>query len=138
MSSKFILFLLLLLINNFKLINNELSDHFQYGDLSDTGDMINITDYYNLSILVSTSKNIYTGFPPKIKTIITSTITRFSSGVTINENNLLMSCLDGKILTKININTGEETELCPSLSFTNPSQKICSISLYNNKVFLFY
>ena len=49
-----------------------------------------------------------------------------------------MSCLDGKILTKININTGEETELCPSLSFANPSQKICSISSYNNKVFLIY
>ena len=138
MSSTFNLFLLLLLINNFKLINNELSDHFQYGDLSDTGDMINITDYYNLSILVSTSKNIYTGFPPTFKRTITSTITNFSSGVTINENYLLMSCLDGKILTKININTGEETDLCPSLSFSNSSQKICSISSYNNKVYLVY
>ena len=49
-----------------------------------------------------------------------------------------MSCLDGKILTKININTGEETDLCPSLSFNNSSQKICSISSYNNKVFLVY
>jgi uncharacterized protein YuzB (UPF0349 family) len=49
-----------------------------------------------------------------------------------------MSCLDGKILTKININTGEETDLCPSLSFSNSSQKICSISSYNNKVYLVY
>jgi hypothetical protein len=100
--------------------------------------MINITDYYNLSILVSTSKNIYTGFPPTLKSTINSKITNFSSGVTINENYLLMSCLDGKILTKININTGEETDLCPSLSFSYPSEKICSISSYYNKVFLVY
>ena len=100
--------------------------------------MINIADYHNLSILVSTSKNIYAGFPPKLKSKITSIITKFSSGVTINENYLLMSCLDAKILTKININTGEETDLCPSLSFSSPSQQICSISSYNNKVFLIY
>ena len=59
MPSKTISFFLLLIIN-IKLIITELSNDFQYGDLLDTGDMINITDYYNLSILVSTSKkNIY-------------------------------------------------------------------------------
>ena len=128
----------LFLILNAKLIITGITDDFLSGDLSDSGDMINITDYHNLSILVSTSKNIYAGFPPKLKSKITSTITNFSSGVTINENYLLMSCLDGKILTKININTGEETDLCPSLSFSSPSQQICSISSYNNKVFLIY
>ena len=137
MSSKTISIFLFLIINT-KLIITGLSDDFLSGNLSDTGDMINITDYYNLSILVSTSKNIYTGFPPTLKSTINSTITNFSSGVTINENYLLMSCLDGKILTKININTGEETDLCPSLSFSNSSQKICSISSYNNKVYLVY
>ena len=137
MSSKVISIFLFLIINA-KLTITKLSDDFLYGDLSDSGDIINITDYYNLSILVITSKNIYTGFLPTLKRTITSTITKFSSGVTINENYLLMSCLDGKILTKININIGEETDLCPSLSFSNPSQKICSISSYNNKVFLVY
>ena len=62
MSLKTILFILFLIINA-KLIIAKLSDDFLYGNLSDSGDMINITDYYNLSILVSTSKNIYTGFP---------------------------------------------------------------------------
>ena len=137
MSSKTISIFLFLIINA-KLIKTKLSDDFLYGNFSDSGDIINITDYYNLSLLVSTSKNIYIGFPPTLKRTITSTITNFSSGVTINENYLLMSCLDGKILTKININTGEETDLCPSLSFSSPPQKICSISSYNNKVFLVY
>ena len=137
MLPNYFLFILLLIII-FKLVITELSDHFQYADLSDTGDLINITDNYNLSILVSTSKKIYAGFPPTIRTTIISTITQFSSGITINENNILMSCLDGKILTKININTGEEIELCPSLSFSNPPQKICSISSYDNKIYLIY
>ena len=39
---------ILLLIIIFKLVITELSDHFQYADLSDTGDLINITDNYNL------------------------------------------------------------------------------------------
>ena len=137
MSTKILSFILFLIVN-IKFIMSELSDHFHYSTLSDTGNMINITDNYNLSILVSTSKNIYSGFPPTIKSTITSTITRFSSGITLNENILLMSCLDGKILTKIKIDTGEEKVLCPSLPFNNPSQKMCSILSYDNKVYLIY
>ena len=45
MSSNAISIILLLIINT-KLIITKLSDDFLYGNLSDSGDMINITDYY--------------------------------------------------------------------------------------------
>ena len=138
MSTNFLSFILLLIINSKTIIADKLSEHCQYGNLSDTGNIINIIDYYNLSLLITTSKNIYTGFPPKIKSAFNSNITRFSSGITINENYILMSCLEGKILTKRDINNGEEIEFCPSLLFTNPPQKACSISSYDNKVYLIY
>ena len=42
-----------------KIMSFKIFDSFQSSQLNDTGDLIDIKDYHNLSIAISTSKNIY-------------------------------------------------------------------------------
>ena len=62
--------LFLLLIFNLNKVNSIYLDSFKLHTFSELNSLIEITDYYNLSIFMTSSKEIYKGIPPnKISTI---------------------------------------------------------------------
>ena len=106
-------------------------------------DLIDVTDYYNLSLIALTSKEIYTGIPPALKTTTTANLSNASSIITFNNKYILAACLQDSLLTKINLNSGESTSL---LSYDTFSTELnldipitsCSLSIIENTVFIGY
>ena len=108
-------FCLLLTIIIFKcyFYNCEIYDDFHRNNI-ETGDydLLDVTDNYNLKLVVTTSKNIYTGIPPVKKDFtLTANLINSTSILTINQNYLLAACLQDSLLTVININTGASSSL---------------------------
>jgi len=104
--------------------------------------LLDVVDYHNLHILLSTSGKIYEGIPPSYKSQTNAKINNCSSIATINENYAFASCLNDSLLGKININTGDYTPLIQytditSLELTVP-KTICSLSIFNNLVYIGY
>ena len=108
-------------------------------NLSQNASIIDITDYHNLYIVITTEKNIYTGMPPNKVSSTTSKILNITAAATYDTNYLLLACTEDYLLSKININSGEETPLfnysyygfsIENLNYT------CSISILNNIVFV--
>ena len=129
-----IYYFLLILIQ----INQAFSQHFDSLTtemLNDEASLIDISDYNNLFLIVTTDKKIYTGIPPVFKIETSSKINSFSAAATYNNEYILMACTDDYLLTKINIETGEETPLINYEQF-NKSDCTCSISLKDNYVYI--
>ena len=106
-------------------------------------DLVDIKDYHNLRLVVSTSKRIYKGIPPIQVTQSSANLNKFSAIATVNENYILVSCLDDFLLGKININTGQYTSLLlysdiSTLELLSAPQKVCSLSIFENLVFIGY
>ena len=105
-------------------------------------DLIDIKDYLNLSLIITTSKKIYAGIPPSLKTTTTAKLIKQTSIITINENYILAACLQDSFFTKINLNSGSYTSLISYRDFTSPSlsvpSKSCSITILDNIVFVGY
>ena len=125
-----------------KITLNEIKDYFSSAILEDEDNyLVDVKDYHNLEIIISTSKNIYTGIPPLLRSKANAGIYNSSSAATYNENYILISCLSDSLLSKININTGISISLLNYSDITDisisPPSSICSISIYNNIVFLF-
>ena len=112
-------------------------------DTFEGSDLVDVTDYYNYSLIVTTSKKIYTGIPPKLKTTTTANLINSSSIIILNEKYLLAACLQDSLLTKINFNNGESTSLLnydtfsPELNLDIPITS-CSLSIIENTVFVGY
>ena len=134
-----------LLTIKFAFILTQINDNFKTYTLSgeDGYDLLDIVDYNNLNLFITTSKNIYQGIPPMKKSETQANLKSVSSLATINENYLLACCLSDSLLTKININTGESSSLllynniATSTTLTLP-EDICSISIFENIVFIGY
>ena len=125
-------------------IFSQINDSYEAYNIEGEGySLIDIKDYHNLKLVVSTSKNIYKGIPPTKISQTTVNLNKYSSIATINENFILASCLDDFLLVKININSGDYTplisysEISTPESLTSP-QKVCSISIFENLVFIGY
>ena len=139
--SKLNLFLLIFLIN-YNLKNCQIYDDFTRGTL-ETGNfnLIDVTDYQNQKIFVTTSKQIFQGIPPTPKSITNAKIINTTSIITINQNYILAACLEDSLLTKININNGQFSSL---LSYSDINQNlqipitICSLSSMGEYVFIGY
>ena len=118
----------------------KIKDNFDYGKLEGQNNyFLDIRDYYNLSIIITASKVIYKGIPPQFQSNTNASINKYSSAITLNNNYLLVACLSDSLLTKININTGENTSLLDysfNNNYFNPPEYICSISLINNTVYI--
>ena len=100
------LLLLLFLIKN-NLFISQINDNYESGVLEEGNyELLEVTDYNNLNIIVSTSKNIYSGIPPTKKVETNSNLINVTSLITINENYLLAACLQDSFLGKINLLTG--------------------------------
>ena len=112
------LFLFHLFLINIKDVFAEYLKSYQSNSFEDLDSLIEINDYYNLSIFLTTNKKIYMGIPPKQISIINSNINYISltTGITYNENYILMVCTEDYLLTKVEINAGTEI---PLLNYTN-------------------
>ena len=139
---KLISFLFLFILLQTTLIISQINDNYISNILEDGNyELLDVTDYHNINLVVSTSKNIYTGIPP-IKIIHTEAkLINATSLITINENYLLAACLEDSFLTKIKLSDGSFTSL---LSYTDvtPSLekplKSCSLSNIDNTIFIGY
>ena len=105
--------------------------------------LLDVVDYHNLHILLSTSGKIYTGIPPSFKAQTNANINNCSSIATLNENYVFVSCLNDSLLGKINIITGDYSTLIQYNDIQTPfdltvPSTICSLSIFNNLVFIGY
>ena len=123
----------------------QIKDNFIINTLEiGNNDLLDITDNHNLNLIVTTSKNIYTGLPPTLKTTTQANLIKVSSVITINESFLLASCLQDSFLTKIRLSDGISSSLLDYSDITGitPSitvpEKICSLSIYEQTVFIGY
>ena len=113
----------------------EYFDSFNFQILSESSSLIDITDYHNIYPLITTSKNIYTGIPPELKKTTNLNIMNISAAVTWNEKIILIACTKDNLLSKINIETGEEKDLLQYDEKGIP-KCICTISTINNIAYI--
>ena len=109
-NSKIFLFLILIKI---KTIFLGYFDSFETNTLNEAVSFIDITDYLNLFPIITTDKKIYTGIPPVERSTTNSKIISISSAITYNNNYFLMACTEDYLLSKINVETGNEIPLVP-------------------------
>ena len=137
-------FFLLIFLPIFKFISSQIFDNFTSGTLEEgDNELLDITDYHNMNIIVSKSKNIYMGIPPVKKVETDANLINATSLITINSNYLLASCLNDSFLGKINLSTGKFT---PLLSYSelsispglNIPTTICSLSNIDDIIFIGY
>ena len=108
----YILTIITIILKDKLFLNCQINDDFSRGILEEGNyDILDITDNTNLKLLVTTSKNIYTGIPPVKKVETQANLINSTSLLTINENYLLAACLKDSLLTKININNGMSSSL---------------------------
>ena len=135
---KSILFLLLI-IQKFLLDCCIIYDNFSNFILEENSELIDVNDYHNFSLIVTTSKKIYTGIPPQLKTTTEAQLINSSSIATLNSNYILAACLKDSFLTKINLNNGEFTNL---LNYSYFDLKVpntsCSLSIIDDTLFFGY
>ena len=131
-----------------KSISSQINDNYQVYTLDNESNnyLLDIKDYNNLKLIITTSKKIYKGIPPIYKTTTNAELNNCSSTATINNNYILVSCLNDSLLGKINIETGEYEKLVlysnisnlllnpPNISYCS----ICSLSIFENIVFIGY
>ena len=136
--------LVLLFFIEIKFILPQIFDNYESNILEEGNyDILDVTDYHNINLIVSTSKNIYTSIPPSLKVTTNANLINSSSLITINENYLLVACLQDSFLGKIRLSDGTFTSL---LSYTNIGTyssldipiKICSLSNIDNTIFIGY
>ena len=106
------IFITIIIFLKYTSINPQIYDNFNKGVLEEGDyDLIDITDYQKLNILVTTSKNIYKGIPPTKQSMTEAKLFNSSSIITLNDDYLLAACLQDSLLTKIKISSGEYSNL---------------------------
>ena len=121
---------------------DDINDNFIYNTLESSGNSIlDISDYLDLYLLISSSGNIYKGIPFSSTPIsITSAGLNSSSAAAVcNENYIIASCLNNYLLVKININNGKFESLVEYSDFSSivvSNSSSCSLSIYDNNVYI--
>ena len=128
----FLIFFILIQIKGILLVY---FDSFQTSILNEDASLIDISDYHNLYLLITTDNKIYSGIPPTFKVDTNSSIINISSAVTYNNNYILIACTENYLLSKINIETGEEIYLVP-YEYLNLSDSTCSVSTKDDYVYI--
>ena len=140
LSNKILIFFLIILFQKLGLDYCQINDNFTNDVLEVESQLIDVNDNNNLHLIVTTSKNIYTGIPPKLKTKTEARLINTSSIITLNSNYLLAACLQDSLLTKINLNDGNFSSLLNysdnEISSYNLEIPItsCSLSIFENIV----
>ena len=139
-----IIILILILFQKLCLYNCQIFDNFTKVVLEEESQLIDVNDYNNLNLIVTTLKNIYIGIPPKLKSKTEAKLINTSSVITLNSNYLLAACLQDSLLTKINLNNGNFSSLLNYSDKETSSYNLdipitsCSLSIYENIVFIGY
>ena len=123
----------------FKGIISNIFDTFHTGTISNNASIIDITDYSNLFPLITTEGNIYTGMTLNKVCETNSKIMKVSAAATYDNNFILLACSEDYLLSKININSGEETSLLTYDQFNISTEYLnysCSICLSNNIAYI--
>ena len=128
-------FTLFIIIIQIKKVFLEYFDSFEEHMLNEAASLIDISDYYNIFPIITTDKKIFAGVPPILKSSTSAKIMSISSAVTYDDKFILMACTEDYLLTKININTGEEMPLVPYGGFNIPNCT-CSISTKDNYAYI--
>ena len=134
-------FLFLIIIQN-DFYFSQINDGFSIATLEES-ELLEVNDYHNFNLIVTTLKNIYIGIPPSLKVTTNAELINASSLITLNENYLLAACLQDSLLTKININNGDfssllgYSDLDSSLELEIPVTS-CSLSILDNTIFVGY
>ena len=135
-------FIFILLLINIELFLYLCQDkNFDATTLEENNFLLHVNDYANLTLIASTSKKIYIGIPPELKTTTEANFINATSILTLNENYILASCLQDSLLTKININDGNFKSLIDYNSIPALEQipiTSCSLSILENTVFIVY
>ena len=134
------IFLFFFLFLNISLALSQINDNFASSVLEEGNyDLLDVTDYHNMNLVVSSSKKIYTGLPPVEKVVTNANLISVSALITINENYLLVACLEDSFLGKINLSTGNFVSLILysdiDSDFAVP-QAICTLSNIDNFIFI--
>ena len=132
---KILLFLIFL-----KLSFCQIYDNFRNGTLESGGySILDIADYLNTSILVSSSGKIYNAAGLDVKLTTSANLNASSSIAVYNQNYILAACLSDSLLVKISLVDGGFQSLVPYSDFDTiqvSPESSCSISFYNNIVFI--
>ena len=119
----------------FKLILSNYFESFKLGNISNNASIVDVTDYNDLYPLITTDKQIFTGMTPIKRSETNSSLINISAALTYNNNFILLACSKNYLLSKIDINTGEEISLLSynifDLSIDNLNYS-CSICYSNN------
>ena len=120
------------------LITCQIYDNFNNGTLESLGSSIlDITDYLNLSLLITSSGNIYNVAPLSFRMKTGASLNASSSAAVCNEKYILVACLENSLLTKININDGNFQNLIDYSEFDSivvSNRSSCYLSIYENIV----
>ena len=122
----------------------QIYDNFTNIILDEDSQFIDVHDYHNKKLIVTTSKKIFTGIPPKLKSTTGANLISSSSALTLDSDYILVSCLKDSLLTKININNGNFSSILDysnsQLSDLNLEVPIttCSLSNIGNTIFIGY
>ena len=116
----------------------QINDNFEDGVLESNGSSIlDIADYLNLSLLITSSGNIYNSMSLSLLTNTEASLNVSSSAAVCNENFILVACLQNSLLTKININDGAFQNLIDYSEFDSiiiSNKSSCCLSIYENIV----
>ena len=126
-----------LILIQIKLLFSQYFETFTSSILNSHASLIDITDYHSIFPIITSDKKIYTNIPPIERSVTSSKITKFSAAATYNENTILIACTEDYLLSEIDIDSGEETPLVYYEDInTNIPSYICSISIYNDFVYI--
>ena len=140
-SNLFIKSLFFVFIFHIKYINCTVTyfDSFESGNITNNANMIDITDYHKLYLLVTTQNNIYKGMSHTEISTTNSKIMKISAVVTYDTNYIILACSENYLLSKIKIETGDEEPLLTydkfNLNITNLNY-LCSICALDNIVYI--
>ena len=128
---------LFLVLIQIKLLFSQYFESFTSSTLNSHASLIDITDYHNIFPIITSDKKIYTNIPPIERNVTSSKITKFSAAATYNEDTILIACTEDYLLSKIDINSGEEAPLVYYKDINkNIPSSICSISIYDDFVYI--
>ena len=120
-----------------KLLFSQYFESFNSSTLNSHASFIDITDYHNIFPIITSDKKIYTNIPPIERNITSSKITKFSAAATYNEDTILIACTEDYLLSKIDIDSGEESPLVYYTDINvNIPDSICSISINDDFVYI--
>ena len=129
--------ILLILLIQVKVFFSKYFDTINTETLNSQAFFIDITDYDNIFPIITSDKKIYTGIPPIERNTTSSKITKYSAAATYDNNTILIACTEDYLLSKIDIDSGEET---PLVKYEDKNVIMpnftCSISIYGDYVYI--